>query len=763
MAQKKKSAAPVAKAKRSPAKGGAAWRGSGAENRSGMIAVIAVVGVVAMLAAYLLDINGVFALNRADGEGAQAAVRINEFQSENMSTLVTETGDVPDWIEITNTGSESVQVGKYSLLLESNINRMFAFPEYELQPGENLLVYAGGVQGNLGEWNAPFKLEASGGDTLVLLNAQGKAVDGVTLPELEADQSYSRNADGSWQVSAATPGMRNDASASAGAGHSGVQVYPDVVQLSEAMSSNTLYFADENGECHDYVELHNTSSSDVRLQGWYLSDSSDKLKRWSFPDVVIPANGYLAVHCSGDDRTADSAHLHTDFKIGSDGEDIYLSRPDGHTVSVIEMPALENGQAYSYADGAWTTDIAPTPGMANTADSAAYAHMQAFGDRSGGVSISEIMASPTTEDYDWVEIYNGSAQAMDLTDYGLSDAPDKPRKWQFPQGTIIQPGQYMLVCLSGTEQDRIGGYLNASFALSSEGGYTLTLAGPNGDVFDAIYLPQQYSGVSYGRIQGRTGFCYFGQGTPAMANNAAAYAGRAREAAASVQGGLFSSGESFMVELSAPAGSRIYYTLDCTDPTEASTLYTGPIQVSGTTILRSRVYRDGYLPSFTDTQSYLYDVSNDSRVHVVSLVSDPSNLYGAEGIISNYKAEWEKEGHIEIFKADGENIVSQAAGLSLHGADSRKLPIKSFNVIARSQYGDRRIDYPVFSRRDYQQYQSILLRPSGEDYNLSFMRDTLLSSLMRDTSVLYQEYEISICYLKGEYHTLYYIRERIKF
>ena len=44
-----------------------------------------------------------------------------------------------------------------------------------------------------------------------------------------------------------------------------------------------------------------------------------------------------------------------------------------------------------------------------------------------------------------------------------------------------------------------------------------------------------------------------------------------------------------------------YYTLDCSDPDESATLYTGPIPVSGTTILRSRVYRDGCLPSIVDT------------------------------------------------------------------------------------------------------------------------------------------------------------------
>ena len=111
-----------------------------------------------------------------------------------------------------------------------------------MEQGECLLVYAAGADGAAGAWNAPFKLPASGGDTLVLFNAQGKAVDAVSLPELESDASYARQEDGGWAVRRrATPGAPNDAAAEA-AQLSGVRVETDAVELSEVMSGNTLYF-----------------------------------------------------------------------------------------------------------------------------------------------------------------------------------------------------------------------------------------------------------------------------------------------------------------------------------------------------------------------------------------------------------------------------------------------------------------------------------------------------------------------------------------
>ena len=762
MTQKKKSG--NAKGKRSVKKS-ASWQGRREEGKSKLLAVIAIIGVIAIVGAYFLDSSALLAV-KADERISTNTIRLNELMTDNISAMVTESGDVPDWIEITNTGKQSVNIGKYSLLLGSLINRMYTFPEYVLEPGECLLVYAEGMDvptSARSEWSAPFKLSPSGGETLILMNAQGKAVDTVEIPELGPDVAYRREENGSWSAGNATPGADNSSAGGAGIyQESGVHLVDGALELTEVMTYNTLYFADENGEHHDYVEIHNKSGKDVNLQGWYLSDSSDKIKRWAFPAVILPPDGYIAVHCSGNNRKSDAYHLHTDFRISTGGENIYLSQPDGHTVSKVEVPALVVDQAYSLTESGWNTDMAPTPGQPNTQSSAAQVHHSLFGERSGDVYISEVMASSVDQLYDWVEIYNGSNQMVNLSDYGLSDSSDKPRKWQFPSGTTIQPGQYMGIYLSGTEQSSLNGLLNADFAISAIGGSTITLANPEGEVLDAIYLPKQYSGSSYGRVQGQNGTFYFETGTPGQANTTACYRDRAALAQPSVTGGLFKTGDSFAVSLEAPAGSRIYYTLDSSDPTEGSMLYTGPIQISGTTILRTKVYRDGYMPSLTDTQSYLYDVKNDGGAYIISLVSDMKNLQGESGILTNYMELWEKEAHFELFTPEGERVLGQGCGISLHGQDSRRMPVKTFNVIARNQYsGTNRFNYPIFAERDYDSYQSFLLRSSGEDYCMSFMRDTVLSSLMADTSVLYQKYEVAIIYLDGQYYTLTYIRERM--
>ena len=782
MSQKKQSRAKGKSGGSGVTKRNALWMRSQERERPMVVALIACVCIIAIVAGYLLQGSALPGGNAASGEAAQSSVRLSEIMSENGSTLFSNTGDAPDWIEIENSGTTAVNLAKYSLLVESSINKIFVFPDVTLAPGEYLVVYAEGSDAaTSGEaLSAPFRLAASGGDTVVLLNAQGAAIDSVTTPELGMDEVYCRDADGVWQISgAATPGKRNEISEEGSGAAAKVRVQGGAVEISEVMSSNTIYCPDENGETHDYVELHNTSNADVNLEGWYLSDSSDKLKRWSFPAVRIPAGGYLVVYCSGYDRRQDANHLHTNFKLSSAGENVYLSNADGQTVSAVELPALTDGQAYSYFDGAWSTQMAPTPGMANTHENAAALNAQRFG-AAAGVYINEVMASPSSQKYDWAEIYNGGSQPVDLSGYGLTDDAAKPRKWQFPSGTVIQPGQYLGVYLSGTTVSMLDGYLNADFALNVEGGYTMALSAPDGSILDALYLPRQYGGISYGRVNGENGCFYFAEGTPGTANSASRYRGRAEVAEYSVRGGLFRSGQAFTVELSAAPGSRIYYTLDCSDPDQSSTLYTGPISVSSTTILRTRVYRDGYMESYMDSQSYLYDVGNEGSARVVSLVSDWKNLtsqetgimikgpnaladfpYGSLNKGANFWMDWEREAHVELFLGDGQQVLSQECGIKLHGQYSRAADVKAFKVIARNEYGSSRFEYPIFTERDYGEYQSFLLRASGQDYNRTFMRDSVLSTLAADTSVMYQESEICVCYLNGQYYSMMYLRERI--
>ena len=83
-------------------------------------------------------------------------------------------------------------------------------------------------------------------------------------------------------------------------------------------------------------------------------------------------------------------------------------------------------------------------------------------DDPAGVRLNEVMAqnvsfpvmdaSGNPSNADWVEIQNTLATPISLTGYGLSDRSDDPFRFEFPPGTVIPPGGFLLVFLLDTEE-----------------------------------------------------------------------------------------------------------------------------------------------------------------------------------------------------------------------------------------------------------------------------------------------------------------------
>ena len=721
------------------------------------LAVVAAVCALALAAGFVLqDMSPAASTAQSAQPASSSTVRISEVMTSNEGAVSGNTLDTSDWVEIVNTGAADVDLDGYTLLCADAPLSPFAFPDMTLAPGEYLLIYCDGLDRRTAGYalHAAFRLDADGA-ALSLLDADGALVDGVELPALETNHVYRRDqSSGEWELSGDyTPGLANTLE-----NHLTFDVESADIPLviSEVCAANRSYAADAGGAFHDYIEIYNPSAEAVDLSGCYLTDNEDDLRKWSFPQgTSVPAGGYLLVYASGGALGA-AGEVHASFKLASEGEPVILLDGEGRAISSVEYPALLSDQAYSLdEDGAYTTLLAPTPGMANTAQSATALHSALAG---VGVYISEVMASPDAHPNDWLEIYNASSQVVDLSGWGLSDDAATPRKWRFPQDTLIQPGGYLTLFLSGTSGVTSGGVLSASFRLSADGGYGLTLSTADGRLVDRVFLPQQYTGVSYSRMQDGS-FLYTDQYTPDDANATSGYTGRAQKPTFSAQGGSFSQGETLTVELSAAPGAQIYYTLDCSTPTQDSTPYTGPITVSGTTIVRACAYEDGLLPSYSASQSYLYDAQHTMRV--VSLVADPDDMFGPEGVHTQYTVDMERPGHVEVYTTDGAQMLAENCGLKLHGADSRKLEQKNFKVIARGQYGANRFNARLFSERDYEEYQSFILRCSSEDGPMSRMRDSILTSLAEGTGVFYQKTELCVVYINGQYWGQYNMRERV--
>ena len=727
-----------------------------AQSRRGALA-LALVCALALAAGFALD--ALMPPGGAADEGAAASdspLRLSEVMASNASAHRDESGAFCDWVELVNTGAQLENVGGFRLVDGENVLAPLTLPDIALAPGEHLLIYCDGAERNApgGEVHAPFRIDADGA-ALALYDADGALADAVDVPALTANEVYRRDeATGTWQVSGEyTPGLANTREM-----HLSLEAEESdsPLILTEASSANRTYAPDADGACHDYVEIHNPSAQAIDLTGYRLTDDEADPGKWAFPQgATIPAGGYLLVYASGGAAGA-AGELHASFKLDSAGETLLLTDPEGRAVSRLPLPALQSDQAYSLGeDGAYTAALAPTPGLPNDS---IEPRLQVARANAGGVYISEVMASPDDQPHDWLELYNASAQAVDISGWGLSDDAASPRKYRFPQGTVIAPGDHLTLYLSGTAGTTNGGVLCASLRLSADGGYGLTLSDASGTLLDRVFVPEQYTGISYARMEDG-GFLYTTEDTPDRMNAQTGYLGRAQQPAFSAPGGPQAAGATLQVELTAAPGARIFYTLDCSAPDETSTPYAGPIAVTGTTVVRAVAYQEGYLPSYSSSQSYLYDAEHTMRV--VSMVADPEDIFGPEGFHTLYERDLERPGHIEVYTEDGAQMLSENCALRLHGQGSRKYGQKGFKVIARREYGTNRFRAPLFTGRDYTEYQSFLLRASSEDGRLTRMRDSILTSLARGTDVLYQETELCVLYINGEYWGHYNMRERI--
>ena len=335
-------------------------------------------GLVAVVLAYMLQCmwpDG-FPLKTKQDSGSTAVqavseihsggpIRINEVMSGNQNVLSIEDGSTPDWIEIANIGKSSVNLSGYSLSKTANSVTVFTFPEVWVNPGECVLVYADSrLRETAGEdLHAPFRL-SSAGDTLMLFNDGGTASYTVNLPALARNASFARVDTSTWQVSnQPTPGMLNTEENYRALNE---PANDSPVIMTELMSGNATTLADENGLYYDYIELYNRSGEAVNLSGWYLSDNPASTRMWRFPDVTLNPGEYLVVFASGLDRKEDVTHLHTNFSLSTEGEQVVLSNAQGRQMDSVTFDLLRKDVAWSRADdGSWTDAKQPSPGRAN--------------------------------------------------------------------------------------------------------------------------------------------------------------------------------------------------------------------------------------------------------------------------------------------------------------------------------------------------------------------------------------------------------------
>ena len=430
--------------------------------------------------------NAIFAI-----PSSQADVRISEiyYNPSGLSAAEIAAGfddnDEFEFVEILNPNSiDSISLA--GLELANGVT--FSFPAVELGPGERAVVVENLAAFNfrygnnitvLGQWAGGL---SNSGEKLELVDSLGQEISSVTY-----------NDSGLWSVAANGEGaslvldsetISNEllgkyyswrASVEFGGTPGAASVDTSGVVINEIVAHTDLPDVDS-------IELFNPTGSNINISGWFLSDSGSNLFQYQIPSsTILSAGGYLVFDQND-----------FNFALSSLGEEVYLTRSVNGLPAfedVVEFGATFNGDSVGRlpnGSGRLAHIDSPTLGAAN---------------QTHGVSdliISEVHYNPLPpvggqvgvgdNDIEFVEVYNRSNQAIDLSQWRLRGDVD----FDFPQITL-QPGESIPVLAFDPADSLSGDKLNAfrtQYGISASvplvGGFT----GDLGNSFGRVSLQQ---------------------------------------------------------------------------------------------------------------------------------------------------------------------------------------------------------------------------------------------------------------------------------
>lgn len=514
---------------------------------------------------------------------------------------------------------------------------------------------------------------------------------------------------------------------------------PPAVRINELMASNKSTLA-EGDAFPDWIELYNYGDAPAQLSGCVLNVDG---KSYTLPEQELMPGGYAVIFCGGDEVPA---------SLPKAGAEVSILSAGGAELDSVSYENAESDVSLCRTEDGLTAAKYPTPGFENSDEG--FAAFQASRECASPLVINEAMVynewyrSDDGGLYDWVELKNVSGGELRLGDYYLSDDGNDRAMYRLPDETLAPGETYVIYCTGSA--DASGSY--APFALNAQSD-SLYLSDTDGRLCDYTLLRGIKYGGSYGRMPGENGYFFFASATPG-ADNAGGARCIAAEPVPGVEPGVYDGVEGMSLELSA--GGTIYYTLDGSAPTESSQVYSAPIPLDATTVVRAINVEDGKLAS--DSVDLSYIINEGHTMPVASLVADPEDLFGGSGIYSNPALREERMGSIAYF--DGEDGFSLDCGIKIHGATSRFAQRKkSMKLCFRSRY-DGELNYDLFEN-GVTTFSSVLLRAAQEDTFSTHMRDVFVHQLAIKCfpTLLAQDYKYTVLYINGEYWGVYAFRE----
>ncbi|HXG49205.1 MAG TPA: lamin tail domain-containing protein, partial [Methylomirabilota bacterium] len=737
---------------------------------------------------------------------ASAAVRVSEFLAENDGGLRDADGDSPDWIELHNDGSDAVNLSGWHLTDSTNDLTRWTFPATNLPGGGYLVVFASGKDRAVAgaELHTNFRLDNAGG-FLALVSPDGITLaDAHRYPAQRANVSYGAERavtvvplvaagaiarvhvptdgalggdwlepafdDTGWPAAATGVGFDGGATA---AGELWIDFNDD--DTGETGAANTEAGFNTMTLSANPATFNGVTVTLSALGGAVLddrdravpADAPPALTQDQLYDDFIFAFGQtngngLRLRFAGLSPGQTYALTVWSYDRSSTGNRVsdWVETASGVTRPIVTGYTFD-GNTVPTGDGQHT--------FTGLVQASAAGTLQIEGRRSGGTSHGVFLNALKL-----VPIRYGSVIATDL---GAVMSHRSASVYLRLPLVVEDPAAFQSLRLRVKYDDGFAAYLNGRMVVSRQAPEVLqwnsAATAPHGGLaalaFEEFVLPDapsllrpgvnvlalhrlnvaaddatflllpEVEGVSVATSQGR----YLQPPTPGAANGAG-FTGLVADTKFSVNRGFHDAPITVAITTETP-GAEIRWTTNGSRPSLSNgVVYTAPLVLSNTTILRAAAFKAGLVPSGVDTHTYLFldqvlrqsatppgypatwqanypadygmdtnivhhpvygpTLVNDLRsIPTLSLVSDHNGLWSATtGIYPNATSSgpaWEREGSLELIDGSGRSEFAVTARIEMHGNASRdnvRTPKHSLHAVFNADYGPAKLRYDWF-------------------------------------------------------------------
>ncbi|HRI62061.1 MAG TPA: CotH kinase family protein, partial [Saprospiraceae bacterium] len=569
------------------------------------------------------------------------------------------------------------------------------------------------------------------------------------------------------------------------------------VRLTEIAPTNTGQITDEDGDHPDWIELQNQGLAPIDLNNWGLSDGG-KSGRWLLPSKVLQPGERLLVFASGKNRgsaTPTTGGVHH-WETAVYDSDLWRWRPgtiappsDWNQPGFNASGWVSGPGGFGYGDGDDATQL-----LAGTI-SAYYRRTFTVPDK------TQLVGAVLSMDYDdgFVAYLNGTeiARSDNLPDSPLNTTLAVPeheaalysggKPDDFPLDAAVldallvtgdnvlaieihntDPGSSDLTGRTwlhfgiASDQQFFGGVpvwfdpggnntdaLHTDFKLNFSERIILYDAG--GDIADSLTIGYLEPGHARMRLNDDGFWCTTAAPTPGAHNTGGCPDGYAAAPAFALPAGFYTGTQSVGIN----GGGEIRYTTDGSAPVETSPLYSGPVAVAVTSVLRARRFEPFKLPSQVITATYF--INEPTTLSVVSICLPPEDF---SEVYDNYSEKARVA--VEFFdKNKQRQFAGDFAGYVV-GNWSVSFPQKSLQFDVDEDFGSAgEIEYPIFPDKPIQHYHAFRIRNEDDDHNLARMRDRIVNELAAPTHAGRASYLNVTAFINGEYWGHYVARERL--